>query len=609
MRSSFLEMGHVGDTGLEPRGDEGEAEIIPRLIDENEQLRTMVESLLEENGHLIEHRDRLSARLTNLSRQLQAAHAATAIIGPPPAPPASPSPGDERDRQAEELGVAFEELQVLTEELEAANSALSSANRELDARMTERLQEVARTKAALKVSEASFQTVADLVPDLLWGADTEGQGVWFNRRWAEQTGQSAKDASGEGWLEALHPADQPMAAEAWRRAVKSGEAFHHECRIRSGEDFHWALIRAELVRDEQGRLVRWFGAATDIHEQRMAMEALKRSELRFKTLIEGMPPLVWRAVDTGTWTWASPQWQAFTGLSAEASFALGWLDALHEDDRQAARDAWERAQETGALEFEARIFSVASGSYRHFHTRAAPVRDEHRRVIEWLGASSDIHDLVELRKRQDVLLAELQHRTRNIMAVVRALTKRTITSSASLEDFSERIDERLAALARVQGLLSRRHEGARVTFEALLKAELSAHVADLENGRVTLRGPSDVGLRSATVQTFALALHELATNAVKYGALAAADGHLSVVWHVTREADDKPWLHVEWVESGVSDMPAGDTPARGGGYGLELIRRALPYQLSAKTQFSFGEDGVRCLIDVPLPDEMTEARP
>jgi PAS domain S-box-containing protein len=593
---------------LGPRRDEGEAEVIPRLIDENEQLRTMVESLLEENARLAEHRDRLSARLTNLSRQLQAAHTAAVIVSPP-TPPIPTPPMDERDRQAEELGVAFEELQVLTEELEAANSALSSANRELDARMTERLQEVARTKAALKVSEASFQTVADLVPDLLWGADAEGKGVWFNRRWAEQTGQSAKDASGEGWLDALHPADQPMAAQAWSEAVESGEAFQHECRIRSSGDYHWALIRAELVRDEQGRLVRWFGAATDIHAQRMAMEALKRSELRFKTLIEGMPPLVWRAVDTGAWTWASPQWQAFTGLSAEASFALGWLEALHEDDRQTARDAWERAQETGALEFEARIFSVATGSYRHFHTRAAPVRDEQGRIIEWLGASSDVHDLVELRQRQNVLLAELQHRTRNIMAVVRALTKRTVSSSTSLEDFSERIDERLAALARVQGLLSRRLEGARVTFEALLKAELSAHVTDLENGSVTLRGPSDIGLRSATVQTFALALHELATNAVKYGALAAPEGRLSVDWLVDRDADDQPWLHVEWIESGVPDMPAGNAPARGGGYGLELIRRALPYQLSAKTEFAFGADGVRCVIDVPLPVEMTEIRP
>jgi two-component system CheB/CheR fusion protein len=200
----------------------------------------MVESLLEENARLVEHRDRLSARLTNLSRQLQAAHTAAAAV-PTPVPPRSKAPAnDEKDRQAEELGVAFEELQVLTEELEAANSALSSANRELDARMAERLQEVAQTKAALRVSEASFQTVADLVPDLLWGADTEGQGVWFNRRWAEQTGQSTKEASGEGWLEALHPADQPMAAQAWRRAVQSGDAFQHECRIRSGEDFHWA---------------------------------------------------------------------------------------------------------------------------------------------------------------------------------------------------------------------------------------------------------------------------------------------------------------------------------------------------------------------------------
>ena len=118
--------------------------------------------------------------------------------------------------------------------------------------------------------------------------------------------------------------------------------------------------------------------------------------------------------------------------------------------------------------------------------------------------------------------------------------------------------------------------------------------------KFTLEGPDDVPLPSTTVQTFALAIHELATNAVKYGALAAVDGHLFVGWRIDPPVgNDPPRLHVEWRESGVI-MPDVDAPAQGGGYGRELIERALPYQLNAKTTYELGVDGVRCTIAVPI---------
>ena len=203
--------------------------------------------------------------------------------------------------------------------------------------------------------------------------------------------------------------------------------------------------------------------------------------------------------------------------------------------------------------------------------------------------------------RLEVMVAELQHRTRNLIAVVRSLSDRTLGNAASLDDFGKRFRPRLAALSRVQGLLSHLATGERVTFKELLCAELAAHGAtDGLASQFTLDGPTDVPLRSATVQTFALALHELATNAVKYGALSSADGHLFVTWRVEPGAgNDSFRLHVEWRETGVS-MPDITAPARGGGYGRELIERALPYQLKAKTTYQMGPDGVCCTISVPI---------
>lgn len=140
-----------------------------------------------------------------------------------------------------------------------------------------------------------------------------------------------------------------------------------------------------------------------------------------------------------------------------------------------------------------------------------------------------------------------------------------------------------------------------MAFDELLRSELAAHgVTDGSPGKVTLDGPAGVPLRSSSVQILALALHELATNAVKYGAFVASGGRLAVRWHVEpARAGDAPRLHVEWRESGVVMSDAG-TPARGGGYGRELIERALPYQLKAETRYELGADGVRCTIVVPI---------
>ncbi len=114
---------------------------------------------------------------------------------------------------------------------------------------------------------------------------------------------------------------------------------------------------------------------------------------------------------------------------------------------------------------------------------------------------------------------------------------------------------------------------------------------------VMLSGPEGVALRSTCVQTLALALHELGTNAVKYGALSRPEGHLAVRWHVARE-DGRPWLHIDWCETGLRDLD----PSQGDGAGRELVEGALPYQLGARTTYVMEPDGVHCTIALPVSD-------
>lgn len=194
-------------------------------------------------------------------------------------------------------------------------------------------------------------------------------------------------------------------------------------------------------------------------------------------------------------------------------------------------------------------------------------------------------------ERQRVLIAELQHRTLNLMGVVTSITRMTARSSNDLADFLTRFDARLDALARAQRLLSRLDTGDRLAFDVLLRAELNALTdVDAVASRVVLKGPEGIALRSSTVQILAMGLHELATNALKYGALAQEGAGLTVTWRL--EAGE---LLIDWRESGVT---MGATP-RGGGNGRALIERALPYQLRAATTFALEDDGAHCTIALP----------
>ena len=216
-----------------------------------------------------------------------------------------------------------------------------------------------------------------------------------------------------------------------------------------------------------------------------------------------------------------------------------------------------------------------------------------------------------LRDREDrlaVMVAELQHRTRNLISVVSAIADDTLRTATSLDDFKSNYHDRLAVLGRAQGLLFRTSGGGPVTFDELLDSELAAQsVPAGNNGRITVDGPRGVRLRSGTVQTLAMVLHELVTNAVKHGALRRHNGHLTIRWHQRISLDNgKPWLHVDWKESGVA-MPASRATI---GKGRELIERALPYQCDGHTTFELEPDGVRCTISIPTAtDDLPPERP
>lgn len=316
-------------------------------------------------------------------------------------------------------------------------------------------------------------------------------------------------------------------------------------------------------------------------------------------LIEGMPQMIWRSVEHGSWTWSSPQWSHYTGQTAEESFGSGWLNSVHPIDREAAITEWSNACTTGEFNAELRIWG-RHGNFRWFQTRARPVRDGSGAIIEWIGTSTDVDDLRQLQSQQKVLVAELQHRTRNLIAVVHSISMQTLDRAKTLNDFRDCFETRLAALSRIQGLLST-SDSEPITIRHLVEMELNALAEGHISSQVQAVGPDTV-VRNSTAQTLALAVHELSTNALKYGALSTPHGRLNIRWH-EQLRDEHPWLYLTWQETGVTRKAP---PPMTRGYGRILIEQALPQQLGAKTSLRLDDGHMACTIELPLKQSNSE---
>lgn len=357
--------------------------------------------------------------------------------------------------------------------------------------------------------------------------------------------------------------------------------------------------RTVALQSPEGEICGYMRIGQDVTERMREQERTRESEERSRQFSQASSSILWiRDASTLHLEDSNPRYSALYG--EELDGVRAWLRHVLPEDRKSALDALRRVRTGEKVMHEFRVIRHSDGEIRVIRTRDFPLLDEQGNVQRIGGIGRDVTQETKLSNRLGVVVAELQHRTRNLMAVVQSTADITLRASKTLDDFRVRFRDRLAALARVQGLLSRLDDGNRITFDLLIRTELKAVGAPEDNpSRLTLHGPRNVLLRSSTVQTLAMALHELATNAVKHGALGQDQAHLSITWSFEPKGEKgKPWLHVRWEESGVAVAAPSDNHS--GGQGRKLIEQALPYQLDARTSFRIEDDGVRCTISIPV---------
>jgi two-component sensor histidine kinase len=205
-----------------------------------------------------------------------------------------------------------------------------------------------------------------------------------------------------------------------------------------------------------------------------------------------------------------------------------------------------------------------------------------------VGVDIDITERKQAQEHRDILNAELDHRAKNLLATVGAIITQTQNANSSMPDFVFALDRRIASLARVHELLScNRWQG--VSLRELVRREFAPYAAD----NIAIKGPS-VLLIAEAVQPLAMVLHELTTNAAKYGAFSNRSGRVALCWWWLRKGSHDR-LAIDWHEMG---GPAVTSPNRYG-YGTSIVRELIPFELGGEVNLIFAADGLRCRMEIP----------
>jgi two-component system CheB/CheR fusion protein len=436
--------------------------------------------------------------------------------------------------------------------------------------------------------------------------DAEGHFLRVNQELCRILGRSEAEVLRSTVADVTFADDFPASVRALTRAVTDGQPAVLDKRYhRPDGTVIWAnstVTPMADVRDQPGHLL---VVTVDLTARMEIERALQESETRFRQFGDASSNALWvREAHGLQLEYANPAFEQLYGLASGEADVACWTDLVVAEDRAMALDAIRSACAGEHRSSTFRIRRPSDGEVRWVHDTVFALRNERPQVARIGGISVDVTDVITNSERLEVLVAELQHRTRNLINLVRSIADRTARSSSDLPAFRGRFVDRLEALARVQGLLSQLQDVDRVSFDELVRSELLAMAG--ASDRIVLDGPPGIRLRSSAVQMLAMALHELATNAVKYGALGQPHAQLTVRWTlIPGDGGALPRLHIDWRESQVT-MPSPGAPhdiaVHGTGQGRELIERALPYQLDAQTDFTLEADGLHCTIELPVSD-------
>ena len=444
-----------------------------------------------------------------------------------------------------------------------------------------------RAEAALRESEERTRFVTERARVGHWDWEIESDRLEWSPLCKQLFGIPEQETmSYSRFLEALHPEDREYTDRAVRACFESEgkRDFNMEYRTvwPSGE-VRWIQAKGNAT-FENNRPVRMAGIVLDITARKQMEATLRESEQRYRGVFQHAGTGIAIKDTRGRFLSCNPAFTKMLGYSEEELLQLDLLSLVHPDDRDADMAAIKRlvAEEIPDCELLSRYVGKG-GQAIWVNKHVSLIRDESGRPANIVALVTDMTERKQSEEHIQLLLREVTHRSKNLLTLVQAVARQTV--AASPEDFLKRFDERIQALAASQDLLVK-HGWKGAELEQLIRFQLSPF-KDLFASRIRLDGPS-VLISASAAQALGMAIHELATNANKYGALSRPSGRVDVCWHFTDGDDGEQRFVLSWSEAA---GPPVAKPVRRG-FGSKVICHLIECSLNGRVELDYAPSGL-----------------
>lgn len=445
------------------------------------------------------------------------------------------------------------------------------------------------------IDAARFAAIIASSSDAIISKSLDGIVESWNPAAEKLFGWSADEMVGQS-IRRIIPDDKSEEEDRILARIRAGEIvpkFATERLTQSGERVPIA-VTVSPVRDPSGNVVGASKIANDLREQEQLAEGLRERSDQFTALANNIPQLAWLADKNGWIFWYNQRWYDYTGTDLAAMEGWGWQAVHHPDHVDRVSKRIQHAWDTGEPWEDTFPLRRADGEFRWFLSRANPLKDDAGNVMLWCGTNTDITEQLDAQEHINLLIREVNHRSRNMLATIRAILGRS--ARLPKDELIQSLDRRISALASNQEILDGGDwSGARIVD--IVEAQLR-HVDEDARARIDIEKPESLIVQAKVAEAIGLAIHELATNSMKYGALSNSIGRVHIAWALVDDADNQPLLKMVWSESA---GPALAEPTANG-FGTLLIKRNVEQVLKALVVLDFQPTGLVWRVEAPAGD-------